>query len=105
MAAWCALRDTRSDIVTPEPGAADTGGPGEVPEGDVEIRCTALCDRRVRLARLTGADTVSVEEIVQDAFAQLYRCWRRVRGPAADRRIAVVGGCRCRRRGLQGRPR
>jgi len=41
------------------------------PGGDAEILYTALSDRLVRLARLTGADTVPAEEIVQDAFAQL----------------------------------
>ena len=71
MAAWCAFRDTRSDIVTPEPGSADTDRPGEVPGGDAEIFCTPLSDRLVRLARLTGADTAPAERIAQDAFAPL----------------------------------
>jgi hypothetical protein len=71
MAAWCAFRDLRSDIVTPEPGPADTDRRGEVPGRDVEIFCTALLDRLVRLAFLTGADMVPAEQIVQDAFAQL----------------------------------
>lgn len=51
-------------------------------------------DRLVRLARLTSADTVPAEEIVQDAFVQLYRRWSEVREPAAYLRLAVVNGCR-----------
>ena len=51
-------------------------------------------DRLVRLARLTSADGVPVEEIVQDAFVQLYRRWDDVREPAAYLRLAVVNGCR-----------
>ena len=51
-------------------------------------------DRLVRLARLSSADGVPAEEIVQDAFVQLYRRWADVREPAAYLRLAVVNGCR-----------
>lgn len=56
---------------------------------------------------MTSADTVPADEIVQDAFIQLYRRWTSVREPAAYLRIAVVNGCRSwgRRRSLQERQR
>jgi len=95
----------RSDSVTPKQASANADGPGEVPEGDFESLYTALYGPLVRLARLTSADTVPAEEIVQDAFVQLYRRWTSVREPAAYLRIAVVNGCRSwgRRRSLQRR--
>jgi RNA polymerase sigma factor (sigma-70 family) len=54
----------------------------------------ASYDRMVRLARLTSAETVPAEEIVQDAFVQLYRRWTTVREPVAWLRAAVISGCR-----------
>jgi RNA polymerase sigma-70 factor (sigma-E family) len=71
-----------------------------------EVLYTGSYDRLVRLARLTSADTVPAEEIVQDAFVQLYRRWDDVREPVAYLRVAVVNGCRSwgRRRSLQRRP-
>jgi RNA polymerase sigma-70 factor (sigma-E family) len=54
----------------------------------------AAYERMVRLARLTSADTVPAEEIVQDAFIQLYRSWPRVQNPEAYLRVAVLNGCR-----------
>lgn len=70
-----------------------------------ELLYTQSYDRLVRVARLTSADTVPAEEIVQDAFLQLYRRWSEVRDPAAYLRLAVVNGCRSwgRRRSLQRR--
>ena len=71
-----------------------------------ELLYTRSYDRLVRIARLTSADTVPAEEIVQDAFVQLYRRWSEVRDPAAYLRLAVVNGCRSwgRRRSVQRRP-
>jgi RNA polymerase sigma-70 factor (sigma-E family) len=96
----------RSDSVTRNHDSADVDGPGDVPEDAFESIYNALYDRLVRLARLTSADTVPAEEIVQDAFVQLYRRWSSVREPAAYLRIAVVNGCRSwgRRRRVQPRP-
>jgi RNA polymerase sigma-70 factor (sigma-E family) len=54
----------------------------------------ATYERMVRLARLTSADAAPAEEIVQDAFIQLYRCWGTVTSPVAYVRVAVVNGCR-----------
>jgi RNA polymerase sigma-70 factor (sigma-E family) len=54
----------------------------------------AAYDRLVQLARLTSAETVPAEEIVQDAFLQLYRRWSTVEQPEAYLRVAVLNGCR-----------
>ena len=64
-------------------------------------------DRMVRLARLTSADTVPADEIVQDAFLQLLRTWPRVENPVAYLRVAVLNGCRSwgRRRSVAARRR
>jgi RNA polymerase sigma-70 factor (sigma-E family) len=64
-------------------------------------------DRMVRLARLTSADTVPADEIVQDAFLQLLRAWPRVENPVAYLRVAVLNGCRSwgRRRSVAARRR
>ncbi|HMG42223.1 MAG TPA: SigE family RNA polymerase sigma factor [Acidimicrobiales bacterium] len=62
--------------------------------GGFEALYVGSYDRLVRLARLTSADGVPAEEIVQDAFVQLYRRWADVREPAAYLRLAVVNGCR-----------
>lgn len=62
--------------------------------GGFEALYAGSYDRLVRLARLTSADGVPAEEIVQDAFVQLYRRWSDVREPAAYLRLAVVNGCR-----------
>jgi RNA polymerase sigma-70 factor (sigma-E family) len=96
----------RSDRITPKHASAGADGPCEGPESDFESLYTSLYSPLVRLARLS-ADTVPAEEIVQDAFVQLYRRWTSVREPAAYLRIAVVNGCRSwgRRRGLHGRQR
>jgi RNA polymerase sigma-70 factor (sigma-E family) len=73
---------------------------------DFERLYVAMYDRLVRLARLTSADTVPAEEIVQDAFLQLYRRWAHIRQPAAYLRLAVMNGCRGwgRRRAVARRP-
>lgn len=47
----------------------------------------------LRLARLVG-DSGRGEEIVQDAFVQLYRRWARVEQPVPWLRAAVISGCR-----------
>jgi RNA polymerase sigma-70 factor (sigma-E family) len=54
----------------------------------------AAYDRMVRLVVLTSAETVPAEEIVQDAFIQLYTRWWDVRDHAAYLRLAVMNGCR-----------
>jgi RNA polymerase sigma-70 factor (sigma-E family) len=96
MGGWCANRGVQSRAET----ARVLDG-----EGEFEAVYVRLYDPLVRLARLTSADTLPAEEIVQDAFVQLYRRWDHVREPAAYLRIAVVNGCRSwgRRASLQPR--
>jgi hypothetical protein len=76
---------------------------GEVPSPPVNDAPTfaalyaELYPRMVRLARLSLSDAANVgsaEEIVQDAFVQLFRNWDRVDSPSAWLRIAVMNGCR-----------
>lgn len=50
--------------------------------------------RNVRSAALILGTAAVAEEIVQDAFVQLYRAWDRVDEPEAWVRVAVVHGCR-----------
>lgn len=61
--------------------------------------------RMVALARLMTGPLSPSEEIVQEAFVQLYRNWSSVDYPLAYVRIAVVNGCRShgRRRAVQRR--
>lgn len=47
----------------------------------------------VEIARLTAGSNVIAEDLVQDAFADLYRHWERVRSPDAYLRRAVVSRC------------
>lgn len=49
--------------------------------------------RMVVVARLTTGNLATAEEIVQDAFVQLYRRWGSVERPLGYLRIAVVHGC------------
>ena len=76
---------------------------GEVPSPPVDDARTfavvyaELYPRMVRLARLSLSDAAnagSAEEIVQDAFVQLFRNWERVDSPTGWLRIAVMNGCR-----------
>ena len=48
----------------------------------------------VRLARLSLDGAASAEEIVQDAYVQLFQNWDHVDAPVAWLRLAVVNGCR-----------
>ena len=61
--------------------------------------------RMVALARLMTGAFALAEEIVQDAFVQLFRNWTSVEHPAVYVRLAVVNGCRSqtRRRVLERR--
>ena len=63
----------------------------------------------MRLALVMTGNRQSAEDIVQDAFLGLYRCWQRLRDPGcalAYVRSAVVNGCRSelRRRNRPPRP-
>lgn len=49
--------------------------------------------RLVVLARLSTGSLVHAEEIVQDAFAHVYRNWSSIEYPLTYVRIAVVSGC------------
>lgn len=61
--------------------------------------------RLVGLARLMIGGLGPAEEVVQDAFVQLYRNWESVNYPPTYVRIAVVNGCRShgRRRAVERR--
>lgn len=61
--------------------------------------------RMVVLARLTVGSMAPAEEIVQDAFVQLYRNRSSIEYPLAYLRISVVNGCRShgRRRAVERR--
>jgi RNA polymerase sigma-70 factor (sigma-E family) len=76
-------------------GAADDDA--EPVSADAATAFAAVYEARyahlVRLARLVG-DSGRAEEIVQDAFVQLYRRWTRVEHPAPWLRAAVISGCR-----------
>src|SRR5215510_3133643 len=54
--------------------------------------------RMVVIARLTVGDLARAEELVQDAFAQLFRRWDEVERPQGYLRIAVVNACRSHER-------
>jgi RNA polymerase sigma-70 factor (sigma-E family) len=76
-------------------GAVGVDGVVALPiESTFEALYVAAYERMVRLARLTSADTVPAEEIVQDAFIRLYRSWPTVRNPEGYLRVAVLNGCR-----------
>src|SRR5262245_14434523 len=49
--------------------------------------------RMVVVARLTVGDLARAEELVQDAFAQLYRRWDEVDNPGGYLRVAVINAC------------
>lgn len=61
--------------------------------------------RMVAVARMMTGDLERSEEIVQDAFVQLYRRWSSIEFPITYLRMAVVNGCRSsgRRRALERR--
>ena len=63
--------------------------------------------RLVVLARLMTGAMAPAEEVVQDAFVQLYRKWSSIEYPTTYVRIAVVNGCRShgRRQALERRSR
>ena len=63
--------------------------------------------RLVVLARLMTGAMAPAEEVVQDAFVQLYRMWTSIEYPTTYVRIAVVNGCRShgRRQALERRSR
>lgn len=97
MVSWCAIVGMKADGMaaveqaSEQPGSDDGTTPSEERFEDVYV---ASYDRMVRLARLTSADTVPAEEIVQDAFVHLYRSWDSVQNPIGYLRIAVINGCR-----------
>ncbi|GAA3684599.1 hypothetical protein GCM10022224_056650 [Nonomuraea antimicrobica] len=95
----------KSEIIHPPPGS-----PGAESSADTVVTELFLVHRLalVRLAFLLVGDQETAEDVVQDAFAAVYRRWSRL----ADRgqvlpylRTAVVNGCRMvlRRRTIIGR--
>jgi RNA polymerase sigma factor (sigma-70 family) len=98
-------RVERLEIVTAEVG--DDSRKARGTDWSFDDLYRAYYTRLVVLARLmTGAMAVT-EEIVQDAFVQLYRNWASVEYPVTYVRIAVVNGCRSygRRRAREHRHR
>ena len=53
-----------------------------------------------RLAYVLTNDAARADEIVQDAFLQLYARWERIGNPVGYLRSAVVNGCRSEQRHL-----
>lgn len=97
--------DMKSETVHPPPGS-----PGAEASADTVVTELFLVHRLalVRLAFLLVGDQETAEDVVQDAFAAVYRRWGRL----ADRgqvlpylRTTVVNGCRMvlRRRAIIGR--
>jgi RNA polymerase sigma-70 factor (sigma-E family) len=83
-----------------EPEGVDPAG-----EGGFDELYRAQYPRMVALARLMTGVLVIAEEVVQEAFVQLYRNWASIEHPGAYLRIAVVNGCRSqgRRRAVERR--
>lgn len=63
--------------------------------------------RMVRFAHLLTGSTAIAEELVQDAFVQVWRGWARAANPAAYLRVTVANNCRSwhRRQALELRRR
>ncbi|GAA3820865.1 SigE family RNA polymerase sigma factor [Sphaerisporangium flaviroseum] len=95
----------KSEIIHPPPGS-----PGGEASADTVVAELFLAHRLalVRLAFLLVGDQESAEDVVQDAFAAVYRRWGRLtdrRQVLPYLRTAVVNGCRMvlRRRVIIGR--
>lgn len=90
--------------VTLDPTQVSVGSTGEWSFDDLY---RSQYSRMVALARLMTGAFALAEEIVQDAFVQLYRNWSSVEFPLTYLRIAVVNGCRAqgRRRATERRHR
>lgn len=61
--------------------------------GDLEALYRDRYRPMVRLAYLLTGDGAAAEELVQDAFVAVHRCWARVDNPAAYLRTAVTNAC------------
>ena len=79
------------NVTSPVVAEGSSGSPGNASEFD-ELYRSAYA-RMVVLARLTIGSLAEAEEVVQDAFVQLYRNWSSVERPIGYLRIAVVHGC------------
>ncbi|HZM38557.1 MAG TPA: hypothetical protein VFB94_05555, partial [Acidimicrobiales bacterium] len=67
-----------------------TLAPAAAPRVSFEELYRSSYTRMVVVARLTVGDLARAEELVQDAFAQLYRRWGEVSQPHGYLRIAVM---------------
>jgi RNA polymerase sigma-70 factor (sigma-E family) len=83
-------------------GAAKTSVPPDGDELTFDDLYRSHYARMVVLARLMTGAMAFAEEIVQDAFVQVYRNWSKIEYPTGYLRIAVVNGSRShgRRRAL-----
>jgi DNA-directed RNA polymerase specialized sigma24 family protein len=88
-----------------EPKLMAAHGPARSAGADAQAAVTALYRVHavglIRLAVVMLGDRAAAEDVVQDAFAGLYRCWNHVSGK--DRalgyvRSSVLNGCRTRLR-------
>jgi len=75
-----------------------TLAPAAAPRVSFEELYRSSYTRMVVVARLTVGDLARAEELVQDAFAQLYRRWGEVSQPHGYLRIAVMNTCRSHER-------
>jgi RNA polymerase sigma-70 factor (sigma-E family) len=88
-----------------EPKLMAAHGPARSPDADAQAAVTALYQVHavglIRLAVVMLGDRAAAEDVVQDAFAGLYRRWNHLSGK--DRalgyvRSSVLNGCRTRLR-------
>lgn len=66
---------------------------GTAPPWTFDELYRARFTRMVSVARLMTGSLAVDEEIVQDAFVQVYRSWDSIEHPGAYLRIAVINGC------------
>jgi len=84
-------------VIEPMPDDV-TLAPAAAPRVSFEELYRSSYTRMVVVARLTVGDLARAEELVQDAFAQLYRRWGEVSQPHGYLRIAVMNACRSHER-------
>jgi RNA polymerase sigma-70 factor (sigma-E family) len=83
---------TATSSVPEVPGGVPISREADPPTFAVVYECTYA--RMLRLARLSLDGGETAEEIVQDAFLQLFRNWDHIDAPVPWLRKAVVNGCR-----------
>lgn len=85
-------------VVNDSAGDPPTDSPGQArPAGIEELYATEYVPL-ARVAYLMVGSRAVAEELVQDAFAQVFERWHRIERPGAYLRQAVVNNCRSRLR-------